>query len=407
MPWVFELHLPTLFLLTIGINALLGGLLAAIYYHRQKQLCFLYWAVSCGLFALGTAAAGASVLIAMPWLTLVLADILLVASPLLMIIGIRHFLQQPLTGAGPVSLALTIAAFIGTLLVWHSDPYTTRALTALMTAILFTVAATILHSIKLSPGIPIKLLRSFFSVHAALMAIQVVVMAWPDTLPDTVRILEAILISHILLATCTALTLPLLVSVQTEQALKALSERDELTQLFNRRALFHKATDCFMDAVKRNIPLTVLMIDIDHFKRVNDRWGHATGDMALRFVGEFLRLELRDEDIIGRIGGEEFTAVLPNTSRSQGQLIAQRLCEQLAQSGHKIGGQPLGLSISVGVAHRNTRHSEFKSILTDADAALYVAKNNGRNAISISDSELPADTALSMAKPANSQKMPS
>lgn len=380
----FDLHLPTLLLLTIGVNLLLGAFMWAIYNLRRKQACFVFWALSCLLFALGCAAAGAREFVNSPWLTIVLAHNLIALAPLLIVLGLRSFLNLPWYGPGSKWL---IAAFFGhvvLLTVLHTTPDAPRFVTALYTAATFAFAFKLVARVSLASMVPTRILQAFFATHAGLMTAQMLVLGWSWVMGGFAGaglILEAILTSHILLTTCTAFTFPLLAFVQSEQRLRLLVERDELTRVYNRRAFYKRVNTSFQQAVQHNLPFTVLMIDLDHFKKINDQWGHVTGDRALELVGKLLRQELREDDIIGRIGGEEFAVALPSTSAEQAQTIAIRVCRRIEEDGREIAGLALGLSASVGGSHRSAHHKEFTNVLMEADSALYIAKDKGRNTV--------------------------
>ena len=163
----------------------------------------------------------------------------------------------------------------------------------------------------------------------------------------------------ILLASATTLALPLLAFTQSEQRLRIMAERDGLTGLFNRRSLFREGIRAFDNAAQSQAQLAVLMMDLDHFKQVNDRWGHAAGDEALRLVSRTLRHELRDDDIIGRVGGEEFAVVLRITGDDDVRIITHRLLEAIATNGQEIQGLPLYISASIGGVEKADRHKTF------------------------------------------------
>lgn len=381
---MFDLHLPTLLLMTVGVNGLLGAFMWVIYQLRSEQRCFVYWALSCGLFALGGLMAGIREVKDLPWLTIFLAHTLLMLSPLMVVMGLRSFLGlKPL--AQIVIPVLVVWVMFAALIVMSSFSIgLANFLTALVTAVLLLYGFYLLGQATVVAKWPVGILRSFVMVHACLMLAQAGVMAWFHVLGginNAEPILEFILISHMFLATCTALAFPLLAFVQAEESLRTLAEYDELTQLYNRRMFLDLANTAFENCRQKNLPFTVLMIDLDYFKKINDTWGHATGDLVLQVVSDTLRRELREQDIIGRMGGEELAIALPETAKAQASSISQRLRCRIEEDGCMIDGLRIELSASIGGAHRNSSHKDFASMLVQADSALYMAKARGRNQV--------------------------
>lgn len=157
---------------------------------------------------------------------------------------------------------------------------------------------------------------------------------------------------------------------------------DSLTGLFNRRYFVEHAEREFKRAQRNGKPLTVISIDIDHFKHINDQYGHPVGDEVLIAVSKNLLPNLRSEDVLARIGGEEFAIVLPDTDIEQAAHIAERIRQQ--QDEIRLMGNwsgELTVQVSVGVAVKFKEDSDFDVLFSRADKALYSAKNNGRNQV--------------------------
>jgi diguanylate cyclase (GGDEF)-like protein len=127
--------------------------------------------------------------------------------------------------------------------------------------------------------------------------------------------------------------------------------------------------------------LAVLMIDVDHFKSINDQYGHAVGDSALRHLTDVLRRETREIDLLGRVGGEEFVVLLPSSSLAKAASIAERIRGRVAASALEWGERSIEMTVSIGVATQQSNDQTIDDIMARADAALYRAKASGRNRV--------------------------
>ena len=172
-------------------------------------------------------------------------------------------------------------------------------------------------------------------------------------------------------------------SLQLELA--HLARTDSLTDLANRRYFGELAEKELSRTLRYGGALSVLMVDIDHFKRINDTQGHASGDEVLHKLADLFRLELRNIDIVGRIGGEEFAIVLAQTDREQAVDVAERLRRTIENHGVLLdNGILLNFTVSIGVASLNGSQDTVEHLLKRADDALYVAKHEGRNNVRVS-----------------------
>jgi diguanylate cyclase (GGDEF)-like protein len=179
--------------------------------------------------------------------------------------------------------------------------------------------------------------------------------------------------------------------------LERLSRHDPLTGLLNRRAMDEQLAKEDHRARRRGGQaggpiggqLAVLMIDIDNFKRLNDSFGHATGDRALQHLATLMGSRLRDIDHLARWGGEEFLALLPATTGADALALAERLCERVRNLPMVADGTPLPLTISIGVAEWLGPHDSLVGLLGRADRALYEAKQSGRDRVVASLTPIP------------------
>lgn len=172
--------------------------------------------------------------------------------------------------------------------------------------------------------------------------------------------------------------------------LEELALTDPLTKLPNRRAIEDWARRQLSGAARHGFPFWVVLIDLDHFKRVNDTYGHDAGDMVLKRFGEVLKTNTRLSDICGRIGGEEFLQVLTYADEPSVRMVIERVRKQFAAEAFPFGGNTIHVTASFGVAGFQGRTPPpFSELVTQADAALYRAKNSGRNCAEIVSPKQP------------------
>ena len=172
--------------------------------------------------------------------------------------------------------------------------------------------------------------------------------------------------------------------MQARKQMEALAMHDSLTGLLNRRAIEEYAEAEFNMAVRKERALSVILLDIDHFKNVNDRFGHKFGDHTLQQVAKILTEDLRNYDRIGRWGGEEFILILPDTHLKDAAMVAERVRVQTAEMQISLeNGETFSVHISLGVACTTGQFPSLTKLIDAADQALYQAKQTGRNHVCI------------------------
>ncbi len=180
--------------------------------------------------------------------------------------------------------------------------------------------------------------------------------------------------------------------------LEELATRDGLTGCLNRRAFVEQATQMLQQARDEGRALACVMIDIDHFKSINDRFGHSFGDRVIRSVANTLMRNLRGDELLGRYGGEEFCIVIPDIDGRQARVIAERLRHALEVN---VGPglrttEPVAVTVSIGVAGLISETRQLDSLIDSADAALYESKRNGRNRVTLAAANIGAARAAPM-----------
>ena len=182
-------------------------------------------------------------------------------------------------------------------------------------------------------------------------------------------------------------------NIRLREALRAQSIKDPLTGLYNRRYLEETLDREIRRAVRGEQALGILMLDLDHFKKFNDTYGHDAGDTVLRETASFLSRSIRAEDVVCRFGGEEFVVILPTAELSAAHARGERICSRLRELNVRHQGQSLGaITVSVGVAALPLHGTSPKELLDAADAALYRAKGEGRDRV-VDATSLPVAVA--------------
>jgi diguanylate cyclase (GGDEF)-like protein len=191
----------------------------------------------------------------------------------------------------------------------------------------------------------------------------------------------------LLYAIATAFIILTMAKERSERIHRTAATIDPLTEIFNRRALLEAGRRILGRLAWDKQPVSVLMFDLDHFKKINDRFGHAVGDRALQVFARTAAARLRATDIIGRLGGEEFAAILPATSLLSAAVAAERVRTAFQEAAREIDGLPIAATVSIGAAATEEVDCDIEALLAEADRALYAAKAGGRNRYVLAGSE--------------------
>lgn len=173
----------------------------------------------------------------------------------------------------------------------------------------------------------------------------------------------------------------LMLNYRLSADLQKLASKDALTGALNRRSLEQEAERLFARCNRTGEKLAIMMLDVDHFKSINDRYGHPAGDEVLKHLAAVAQATIRSDDYFARYGGEEFCILLPSTSEKDAELLAERLRQKYAGLAIEFGGEILHSTISIGVSDSTNAGLEFDALVAAADRAMYRAKQEGRNRV--------------------------
>ncbi|HEY0178332.1 MAG TPA: GGDEF domain-containing protein [Dokdonella sp.] len=390
----FDIHTAMIVasLLTLGVGASLA--FAALRYPAPLRDAMRVWIVGLLLQAFSLSAAGIFATL-VPWLV-VTSNTVYALAYAEMARAQRLFSHQPrrFSAAWPVAaIGLLSFAFA---IVWPSSRWRIATTSVPIIALQSTIALSILRGrAELRPAA--YLTATLFFACAALTALRGgVELAGPALVPAVVHdaVRDAALLFSSILPPLATIGFMLMCGDRLNEELIELAMVDPLTGAYNRRTLAGLAGRAIADARRRGAPLSLLAIDVDHFKRINDEFGHDVGDEALRHVVATIRAELAAHQVLSRIGGEEFAVLLPDADEDAACAIAERLRLRVARSPFVAGAATLTPHVSIGVVALGARTADLASLLREADLALYAAKRAGRDRIArFSALAADADTA--------------
>jgi diguanylate cyclase (GGDEF)-like protein len=228
------------------------------------------------------------------------------------------------------------------------------------------------------------------TLHAGILLTPFVMrLIWPDLFAASWSTMFAL--ETVIYAVGAAFIMLLLVEDRQVTVYRNAAIVDPLTGLINRRGFQEYALSLCARRAARRQPVSMLMFDLDHFKSINDRFGHAVGDDALRLFGEVARSNMRENDIVARYGGEEFAAIVPANLEDAAK-IGERIRASFQDAGVTISGHRMNATVSIGIATSQARVTDLEQLAARADSALYRAKREGRNRVYLAG-DTPAEEA--------------
>ena len=301
--------------------------------------------------------------------------------------GIWLFIDRPLRHAGH-ALALVVVLFVS----WIGlDPSAGSLRVGVLSAVQVVLALGIARDLHAHGRDTLQLPRPALLALPLLFAAAVIGARGVRALLDPASVLAEMTVdsglnvgsafAYVLLSLAFHATLMVLVVTRLLTQLRRLSSRDGLTGLLNRRALEEALLSQFQRSRRSGEPFCVLMLDVDHFKDVNDQHGHAVGDLALKHLSALLLAHMREVDRLARFGGEEFLVLLPGLALNDALPVAERLRAVVVAAPMPLAGVTITLSVSIGMAEWGGAADEPSPLLVRADAAMYQAKRHGRDRV--------------------------
>ena len=332
------------------------------------------------------------------WVTIVVANACIAGAFAAYAVALRRFHRlkvPPVLRWGMVALAVAVSAWFGLV-----QPDLTMRLIAisLVLAWMLGYCAWTIYRGPEGRGLVRHVAGSAFLMAALIMVYRALALTW-----DPGQVIAVFQLTHVQLLTYgVGSILPVVATVgflllctdRSQRELERAARVDYLTDVYNRRAIEELGTRAIASARRHGTSLALQVVDIDHFKRINDELGHAAGDLALVRAVERIRECLRAEDVLGRLGGEEFIVLMPNSDGASATAAAERIREAFSDRPLDLRGQPRKVTLSIGVAVLAPADRLFSQLLQRGDRAMYAAKHAGRDLVmadAMSGWDQPAD----------------
>lgn len=380
------MHSPTLLILATILMGIMTLMLMAAWRFNRQIAGFGSWATS---YFFGTLfCVSLLVRTAVPeiW-SVIAAQSLLFLMAYMSLRGTRAYVGRPQFSPGYAALAaLLLIAASAYFTAIQPNPGIRFTLSSLMAGAIFLLCAKTIATGKIQEYPARYLFAGACGGHGVFLLFR----PWLFSLGNTgifdaaqaITVSQFVMVESIAAIVLMAFGIVMLANEQVTLELRTIAERDPLTGVFNRRSFLTLLDKCISQADRTNTALSIMLIDLDHFKRVNDTWGHKSGDEALRHFVAVAVHSVRNGDIIGRIGGEEFAILLPNTGLTEAGAVAERLRGDVAAKPLDNEQGDIPLTVSIGVTHHyNIEAPEVT--LHRADNAMYLAKKNGRNRVEV------------------------
>lgn len=379
------LDIATLLVVTVFIMGLGGLLLLFSWFQNRETRALGWWGLAFLVYAPATALLGLRGETADVW-SIQLANALLLGAYGMMWSGARAFEErEPLWLWAAAGAGLWLAAC-------QFDIFLESLLARILLASGLSAAYSLLFVWELWQGRHDGLMSRWpamglLGLHAVLFLVRIAAapsLPFPlGTQAPSPGAASFLIFAFLFYAFALVFLLMALTKERAELNQKRAAAIDPLTGIPNRRGFSERAERVVARCQPDGTPLTLLLLDLDHFKTINDRFGHRVGDKVLVLFSETAAQSLRPLDLLGRIGGEEFVALLPDVPPDTALEIAERIRKAFAAAACTVGGYPIAATVSIGTASAAKTGYDFEALYASADAALYLAKQKGRNRVEL------------------------
>lgn len=361
----------------------LGFWWATDYLKRPESL--LYWSAAYGLLTIGFLLLSSNIVgLVLPRIDLI-ANLMIDAGMALSLVATNRLLDRPARDNWPIALAGCLA--IGEV-AYALQPVRVHGLMlvigiAIRGMLTIAIGVALWRHAERAHRAPARMAAMFHFVWAAMLALRPLPMLFEDqSLPLTEMVVALALIARLLLTWTIGICLLWMIAGQLNERLTRHATRDMLTDLANRRVMWEVGTQRIAARDRYGADVALILLDIDHFKQVNDCWGHPAGDVVLTMLAERIRAAVRPGDLVGRVGGEEFMILLAPTSPVSVTDIAERVRLAVERTPFALpDGREVCCTISVGCSRTGADRTGWEKLIAQADAALYAAKDGGRNRV--------------------------
>ena len=384
IPTTVAVHSPTIVILAAILLVLVTAVLSTVWHFNRNIPGLRLWALSflcASLFC--------STLLVRNHMPEVLSVVLVqgvsALAAYLCWLGSRAYMGRPAPAhwyAGAAVGALMAASVYLTVVLPHANA-------RFLLAGLFSGTCFLLSAHTLADGgfrrVPMRyLLAGVMGFHGAWVLVRPVVFRLASQSSLLEQLPQWVLLEATVALLLMAFGVLMLANEFVTSGLRHLADADPLTGVFNRRAFLTLLDKGLSRAQRTQAPLAVLVVDLDHFKKINDTWGHQCGDDALRHFVQLAQQCLRREDVMGRQGGEEFAIFLPSTDGTAAAKVAERLRAQVQAQPLEIDRRSMRLAVSIGVT-LSTGDESAEAVMQRADEAMYLAKKRGRNRVEVQE----------------------